>query len=178
MSLDTLVCDFSPQRDTELLRSITTLTAINRQTAADFWKDMAEYSDASQTLVDPGFQQWVKDVAVLTAEEQVVAMAKKLQELNPTFGGKVELTIDAGVVTNLKFVSDKVWNIAPVRALTGLKTLDCSGSKLNGREGKVADLSPLSEMSLTELKCVGTLVFDLSPLKEMPLNPLDDGSGP
>lgn len=178
MPLDNLVFDFLPQRDTELLRSITTLTAINGQTSADFWKDVAEYSDASKTLADPAFQQWLKDVAARTAEEQVVAVAKKLQELNPSFEGKVEHTIDVGVVTSLKFVSDKVWNIAPVRALSGLKTFDCSGSKLNGREGKVADLSPLSGMQLTDLKCVGTLVFDLSPLKGMPLTRLDYGSGP
>ncbi len=178
MPLDTLVCDFHPKRDTELLRSITTLTAINGQTSADFWKDVAEYSDPVQTLVDPAFQQWLKDVAALTAEEQVVAVAKKLQELNPSFDGKVEHTIDAGVVTSLKFVSDKVWNISPVRALSGLKTFDCSGSKGNGREGKVADLSPLSGLQLTDLKCVGTLVFDLSPLKGMPLTKFDYGSGP
>ncbi len=176
--LNEVAFDFHPQRDIELLRSITTLTTINQQTAADFWKDVAEYSDAAQTLNDPVFQQWLKDVAARTAEEQVVAVAKKLQELNPSFEGKVEHTIDVGVVTSLKFVSDKVWNIAPVRALSGLKTFDCSGSKLNGREGKVADLSPLTGLPLTDLRCVGTLVFDLSPLKGMPLNSLVFGSGP
>ena len=55
--LNEVAFDFHPQRDIELLRSITTLTTINQQTAADFWKDVAEYSDAAQTLNDPVFQQ-------------------------------------------------------------------------------------------------------------------------
>ena len=74
--LDTLVFDFHLRRDAELLRPITTLTAINGQPAADFWMDVAEYSDASKTLVDPAFQQWLTDVAALKAEEQVVEIGR------------------------------------------------------------------------------------------------------
>ena len=178
MPLQVVSFDLRPKRDIEWLRSLTTLQEINSKPAADFWKDVAEYSDPVKTLGDPEFQRWLKDVAHKTAEDQVVAVAKKLQELNPSFDGKVEHTIDAGVVTSLKFVSDNVWNIAPIRVLSGLKTFDCSGSNLNGREGKVADLSPLSGLPLTELRCVGTLVYDLSPLKGMPLNKIDYGNGP
>ena len=36
-----------------------------------------------------GFDQWMKQVAALPAEEQVKAVAKKLQELNQGFDGKV-----------------------------------------------------------------------------------------
>ncbi len=176
MPLETLKFEFRPQRDTEMLRSIPSLTTINHQTAADFWKDMAEYSDAAQTLVDPNFQAWLQDVAALTAEEQVVAVTKKLQELNPSFDGQLEHTIDAGVVTRLKFISDEVWNIAPVRALRGLQTLDCNGSDQRGRKGKVVDLSPLRGLPLTDLTCVSTLVFDLSPLRGMPLTRLNYGN--
>ena len=34
------------------------------------------------------------------------------------------------MVTELTFVTDNVTDISPVRALAGLKTLDCSGSRL------------------------------------------------
>ena len=44
------------------------------------------------------FQQWMKDVAVLPAEEQVEAVAKKLVELNPGFDGKHEPKIEGGAV--------------------------------------------------------------------------------
>jgi hypothetical protein len=40
MPLTTLSCDFHPWRDTELLRSIPTLTLINDKPAADFWKEV------------------------------------------------------------------------------------------------------------------------------------------
>ncbi len=37
MPLVELDCDFNPDRDTELLRSLTTLTKINRRSAPEFW---------------------------------------------------------------------------------------------------------------------------------------------
>ncbi len=38
-------CDFKPERDADILRSIPTLKSINRKPAADFWKAI----DASET---------------------------------------------------------------------------------------------------------------------------------
>jgi hypothetical protein len=53
----------------------------------------------------------------MPAEKQVKAVAKKLQELNPGFDGKVTPTIDFLDVTGLAFVTDNVTDISPVRAL-------------------------------------------------------------
>ena len=61
---------------------------------------------------------WLKQVAALPAEKQVEAVAAKLKELNPGFDGKVTHKIEGGVVTELSFVTDKVTDISPVRALT------------------------------------------------------------
>ena len=65
----------------------------------------------------------MKDVAALPAEKQVEAVAKKLQELNPGFDGKVTgrwgqatPSIDNGVVTDFGFCTDNVTDISPVRA--------------------------------------------------------------
>ena len=44
-------------------------------------------------FIDPAFQQWMKDVAALPAEKQMEAVAKKLQELNPGFDGKVTVVM-------------------------------------------------------------------------------------
>ena len=44
---------------------------------------------AESVGITPAFQQWMKAVAALPAEKQVEAVAKKLQELNPGFDGKV-----------------------------------------------------------------------------------------
>ncbi len=125
-------------------------------------------SDAETLLAfeTPGFDQWVQEVAVLPAEKQVEAVARKLQELNPGFDGKVTHKVDYGVATELRIVCDNVTDISPVRALAGLKKLSCYSDPATG---KLADLSPLQGMSLTTLACHGTQVSDLSPLREVPL---------
>jgi serine/threonine protein kinase len=114
----------------------------------------------------PAFQQWIKDVAALPAEKQVDAVAKKLQELNPGFDGKELHSIDGGAVTELRFASDNVADISPVRALAHLRVLACSGS---WDKRKLEDLSPLRGLKLTFLNCSFSLVSDLSPLAGMPL---------
>ena len=39
MPLKELGCDFKPERDAEILRSIKTLETINGKPAAEFWKE-------------------------------------------------------------------------------------------------------------------------------------------
>jgi hypothetical protein len=139
-----LTCDFKPERDSAILRSIPTLKTINDKPAGEFWKKAAE-----------------------AAEEQVRAVVAKLKKLNPGFDGKETHTIEGGVVTVLEFLADKVTDISPVRALAHLKWLHCTGSP--GAISKLTDLSPLKGMQLTSFSCGHTPVADLSPLKGMPL---------
>jgi len=40
MPLKELICDFMPERDAKILRSITTLETINGKPAAEFWKEV------------------------------------------------------------------------------------------------------------------------------------------
>ena len=128
----------------------------------------------------PTAEQQEAAVAQLPAEEQVEAVAKKLQELNPGFDGKTTPTIFKGVVVGLQFCTDNVTDISPVRALAGLKNLSCGGSSLSNissesglvGSGKLVDLTPLKGMPLTELDCGQTQVTDLTPLKGMPLTTL------
>jgi len=40
MPLKELWCDFQPERDAEILRSIKTLETINGKPAAEFWKEV------------------------------------------------------------------------------------------------------------------------------------------
>ena len=106
----------------------------------------------------------------MPAEEQVKAVVKKLQDLNPGFDGKVTPRIDFLDVTGLEFVTDHVTDISPVRALVKLKTLTCIGSSSAGTgSGQLADLSPLAGMKLTSLTCYHNQTSDLSPLESMPL---------
>jgi Leucine-rich repeat (LRR) protein len=135
---------------------------------------------------------WIQEVAAMPAQEQVKAVAAKLKDLNPGFDGQVTPQIERGVVTQFAFSTDRVTNITPLRALTGVTTLGCSGSnwhkgqlvdleplrgmrltRLNFWANKVADLSPLVGMKLTSLDCSDTAVTDLGPLKGMPLERLN-----
>jgi hypothetical protein len=120
-----------------------------------------------------------------SAEQQVAAVAKNLQELNPGFDGKVTPTIQNGVVRGLGFNTDNVTDISPVRVLVGLANLSCSGSSGHSSfspgkvevvsSGKLVDISPLKGMHLMFLDCDWSKVSDLSPLNEMPLTVLECG---
>jgi hypothetical protein len=115
-------------------------------------------------------EAWEKSVGALAAEQQVEAVVQRLKELNPRFDGHVEPTIRDGVVTGLRFNTDKVSDLSPVRALARLESLDCHGS--TSRQGMVADLSPLRGLPLKRLIFWDNQVTDLSPLREMPLKQL------
>jgi Leucine-rich repeat (LRR) protein len=146
--------------------------------AAEFWKryDAGEFrkpaASAKLAYLDPAFQQWIKATQALPAEQQVEAVSKKLQELNPGFdgmvtdsGGKGTPKIENGMVTGFGFLTDNVLDISPVRALDGLKALTCNGTGTS----KLSDLSPLKGMNMTRLICNYTPVADLSPLEGMKL---------
>ena len=118
----------------------------------------------------PAFQQWMKTVSTLPATKQAEAVSKKMMELNPGFDGKLKPNFEGRVVTRLDFVADDVSDLSPLRALPGLKVLNCRGSVLG--TGKVSDLSPLRGLQLTSLDCSLNNVSDLSPLAGMPLKSL------
>ena len=118
----------------------------------------------------PAFEQWMKRVVSKPVEQQVKAVARKLQELNPAFDGKVTPTIETGVVTGVQFLTDNVTDISPLRALLGLTRVTCNGS--GWHLGKLSDLSALRGLRLIWLDFSGTQVSDLSPLQEMPLTGL------
>jgi serine/threonine protein kinase/Leucine-rich repeat (LRR) protein len=142
----------------------------------EFWKkyDAGEFGKPITNIDSPAFQAWLKTTAALPAEKQIEAVVAKLKELNPGFDGKTSgLKIDGGVVTGFGFHTEKVSDISPVRALAGLKKLWCGGSTGNG---KVADLSPLEGMKLTELNCGSNQFSDLSPLRGMQLTKLQCNS--
>ncbi len=119
--------------------------------------------DAAPVLNVPGPEAGV----AAKPADQVAAVVAGLKERNPGFDGKVTYKVAQDVVTELQFVTDCVTDISPLRALSGLRTLDCSGS--DWRKGQLADLSPLEGMKLTWLFFGDTQVADLAPLKGMKL---------
>ncbi len=127
--------------------------------------DAAKAADSGNA---PAAGQRTSDVGALPAEEQVAAVVKKLEQLNPGFDGTEAHKIENGVVTEFKIATDNVSDISPLQALTGLKRLTCGGSAWN-KQGKVTDLSALKQMKLEILNCPHTPIADLSPLAGMPL---------
>jgi serine/threonine protein kinase len=112
-------------------------------------------------------EQWERSVAKMPAEKQVEEVARRLRELNPDFDGKVTPAIVNGVVTEVKFLTDEVQDISPLRVLKELQSLHCDGTY--PRKGILSDLKPLRGLPLKALLIDNTQVADLSPLRGMPL---------
>ena len=110
---------------------------------------------------------WERVVAALSAAEQVRAVAARLKEMNPNFDGAVVPTIENGVVRELAFNTDDVTDLSPLRVLSRLRALKCTG--FGDRNSPLTDLSPLSELPLRTLTLAKGELFDLSPLRGMPL---------
>jgi hypothetical protein len=116
------------------------------------------------------FEEWIAGVGKLKAEEQVEAVRNKLIEFNPDFQGEVNKKIERGKVTEFEVHTVHVADISPVRALSSLWKLTCSG--YYGNIGILKDLSPLSGLKLKYLDCGYNRVSDLTPLQNMPLEHL------
>ncbi|MFO0958885.1 MAG: protein kinase [Isosphaeraceae bacterium] len=137
---------------------------------------------------------WERSVSGLPAVERAKAVALRLEQLNPGFDGTIIPTIENGVVTGLELNIDRITDIAPIRAFTGLTSLACHGSDAfkgqfvdgmrstgyeRGRvqiksvgKSRFVDLSPLRGLPLTSLSCSNCNVYDLTPLKGMELKSL------
>lgn len=137
-------------------------------TVARDGRQIVRVSKESEPLTET--QRWERSVAALSAEQQVKAVVRRLKELNPAFDDAVTPTIENGVVTGLKFFTDDIDDISPVRALAGLTALDCGGR--HPRKGRLSDLTPIKGLALKTLRCGETRVADLTPLKGMPLTTL------
>ncbi|HEV3258850.1 MAG TPA: serine/threonine-protein kinase [Gemmataceae bacterium] len=159
-------CDLLPDRDTQVLRSIRTLQKINDEPVAEVWKRVDAEHEA--------FDKWLASVRKLPAAKQVEAVAARLKDRNPGFGGSVTPAIENGKVTGLQFLSDRVTDISPLRALGDLQRLDCHGTFY--RKGLLVNLWPIQHLRLKQFSCNDTLVNDLTPLKDMPLSDLSCGS--
>lgn len=123
---------------------------------------------ATTWLPNPEQQAFFDRVASLAPNEQVAAIRQRLVEANSEFDGQLDATVEDGRVAGLRWKSDVVSAIWPVRALVDLRFLTCEGENA----GQLKDLTPLAGLRLTELNCPKTAVVDLSPLAGMPLRVL------
>jgi len=131
---------------------------------------------------------WLAEVKGLESEPLAAAVVARLAELNPDFDGAATPLIEGGEVTGLRFLTDAVIDISPLKALPNLVELSAEGSLVG--EGRLEDLEPLrgrrlrklavgrnrvtnldalSTMPLRELQCAANPLRDLAPLSGMPL---------
>jgi hypothetical protein len=113
---------------------------------------------------------WLETMAGLGEGERLEAVKARLRVLNPGFTAEVFHQFDGDRVVEMRFETDKVARLAPLRALKHLRKLDVSAR--SGGESPLSDLSPLRGLKLQELACMGTQVADLRPLRGMPLTVL------
>jgi serine/threonine protein kinase len=163
MKLEALWAPVRADRDEDILRSMPSLKEVNGQRVAEVWKE----ADAARKRN----QEWAARTAPLTPEEQVAAVIKRIKDLNPGFDGKLTPRSQGGAVIEVRFVSDDVTDISPLRALPKLQRVFCNGSAPG--KGRLSDLSPLRGLALVELDCASAQVVELGPLQKMPLQRLN-----
>jgi len=105
-----------------------------------------------------------KRIAGLSTAVQVEEVRKELMRRNPGFDGAITPTVENDVVTGLELSTKQVSIVAPVRALTNLKNLQCITEKLS-------DLAPLKGLKLATLDLSGTEVSDLYSARTSETNP-------
>src|SRR5262249_52171527 len=67
---------------------------------------------------------YLKRIAALPVAEQIQEVREELKKRNPKFDGELIPTVENGEVTGLRFLTDRVSNISPVRALGKLSVLE------------------------------------------------------
>ncbi|MEZ6058245.1 MAG: protein kinase [Planctomycetaceae bacterium] len=146
------------------LRNIATLTKINGQPAAQFWKSREE----NRKEID-AFKEASKS---LNTKEVLSWLERKLRELNP----KSISTVHEGLVSDTNVIGydtmegqkrlvfrfcGNIRDLAPVRAIECQQVL--------GAMSDLYDLSALQGLPLNRIIISHTRIHDLSPLKGMPL---------
>src|SRR5437016_6005203 len=115
LPLRELQCRFRRERHSETLRSLKALQMINGRATEDFWQS----EDARRVSLEP----WIKRVSSLPGAEQVLEVAAKLRELNPSFNDLLHPKIVDGQVVHCQVFVNDITDIAPMRAFTRLEQL-------------------------------------------------------
>ncbi len=114
-------------------------------------------------------QDFFDQVVKLPVEEQIVAVKKKMGEVNPGFDAKRFSTRNEGVdvvsVGSGRGSLGQLETLWPIRAWPHLQNVEISATAL-------ADLSPLAGLSLTTFALTETEISDFGPLAGMPLKSL------
>lgn len=111
-----------------------------------------------------------QEVAPLPAPDQAARVIAKLKELNPDFDtSNAQFEVSGEQVTRLDIPAAGVTEIWPVAALRGLQTLSCG---TRAQRAPLANIAPLQNLPLAELRIFNAEFSDLSLLRGMKLRSL------
>ena len=96
----------------QVVRGMKTLETINGVPAVEFWKKFAAQRQE--------IEHFRRTAAAWSTVKRLAFVRRKLRELNPDFDGKLKSTIEQGRVVELWLITDQLFDISPVRALSGL----------------------------------------------------------
>jgi serine/threonine protein kinase/Leucine-rich repeat (LRR) protein len=162
MPLEELKFNYSIWRDEPVVRALPHGIRVNDKPLDEFWADVRDRRAA--------FDAWCREVAALKPVEQIKTVHARLKEANGGAPKVLPFQVEQNKVTQVSFHDDNVLDLAPLRALPDLRSLTCYGNTV---VAKLADLTPLRGLSLTEFKLGGSQVSDLTPLAGMPLTVLE-----
>ncbi|MFO0807923.1 MAG: protein kinase [Gemmataceae bacterium] len=166
-----------------------TVVSLDRSSVLKFWDVPKEFVTAvpiapviaptvAPVAAAPTFDDWLKTTKALPADKRADAVLAKMKELNSGFEGwSKPPEVRQGVVAKLTFKSNRVADLTPLMALSGLSDLTCHCPEIP-RTGAVMDLTPLRALrdSLRTLDLHGnTKLTDLGPLEGMQIRDLNLG---
>lgn len=166
--------------DLDAIRATKTLVSINGRPVEEFCQRIEQARKrVNQPLAfrDAAFKTWENQVARLSAEEQLRAVATKLAELNPGYKDDARTKIENGAVVYFDFLASHAFDISPLRVLSKLKALIFRANFFDSALDFPVDLSPI-EGAMPELEIVNlgaTRITDLSALRGMKLKSIDCG---
>lgn len=136
---------------------------------------LREAADWSLKKPGPVTDAWVIAVEAMSPVEQIRLVKAKLKELNPKAAvERLQHRTENDRVVRIKLGGGWLNDIAPLRALKGLRILDFD--VLHGHEGKL-DLSALKDLpEVRTLKAYNTRVRDISPLRGSKIHTLNVAS--
>jgi serine/threonine protein kinase/Leucine-rich repeat (LRR) protein len=151
-----------PERQAGALARVWTLETINSSPAAP-WFDKHHPDHAH-------FLHWIQATSKLPAAMQSAEVKAKLKDRNRDLNvAQIEIRIGDTGAASVSLPGESVTDLAPLRGLADLRSLDCSG---RNALGTVSDLSPLMGLNLAFLNCARTEVKGLTPVRGMPLQEL------
>jgi serine/threonine protein kinase len=119
--------------------------------------------------LDPG---WVTKLVGLPRKKQIEELREELKRRNPGFDGTIRHDYWDQTEKHIKLIIPPfhLKDLTPVRAITGLRALECPGEW--GRRGQLESLEPIRGLELNQVGFSNNPVRDLSPLEGMPIRNL------